>query len=372
MSIVLHTIQREQAGSDSYNRLEYQTHWIVCHIINQLEANPECIIFCEFHDDMAQIKNSASTFFEFYQIKTKEESDNWSIAELSKKSKRSDGSYKKSFLGFIFYNFMTFGHECLRCHFVSNNGFDIDVRMWQAYIEDDINLKNEDSSLFYRIKGRIETEYGADLPTNFEAIFERFVQNTFLYQSELKLDTFKDQVSGQFFRKLANKNIPANTANLILEQIVNDVRKKSCLKIQPPISFTSLVNKKGVKLTEINEILNRDIPEKSNYSEFKTNLSLLGLSSEYIAKIIEAKSLHDTRWLNIEDIKYQETVILLKKTIIEYLQKSGDIINSQQLHNECKVRMKKYNLTSEIFEDTLIEVLAYEQQFAKSKSAAEL
>ena len=33
MSSVLTVEQREQAGSDSYNRFEYQVHWIVCHII---------------------------------------------------------------------------------------------------------------------------------------------------------------------------------------------------------------------------------------------------------------------------------------------------------------------------------------------------
>ena len=37
MSIVLTTEQREQAGSDSYNRFEYQVHWIVCHIIGKLQ-----------------------------------------------------------------------------------------------------------------------------------------------------------------------------------------------------------------------------------------------------------------------------------------------------------------------------------------------
>ena len=38
MSNVLTVEQREQAGSDSYNRFEYQVHWIVYHIdISELE-----------------------------------------------------------------------------------------------------------------------------------------------------------------------------------------------------------------------------------------------------------------------------------------------------------------------------------------------
>ena len=51
MSNVLTVEQREQAGSDSYNRFEY-----VCHIIDKLQEDAECIVFCEFHDDMAECK----------------------------------------------------------------------------------------------------------------------------------------------------------------------------------------------------------------------------------------------------------------------------------------------------------------------------
>lgn len=49
MSSVLTVEQREQAGSDSYTRFEYQVHWIVCHIIGKLQEDAECIVFCEFH-----------------------------------------------------------------------------------------------------------------------------------------------------------------------------------------------------------------------------------------------------------------------------------------------------------------------------------
>ena len=71
MSVVLSTAQREQAGSDSYNRFEYQAHWIVYHIINQLEKKPKCIVFCEFHDDMAQLADGDGSQFEFIRLKQK-------------------------------------------------------------------------------------------------------------------------------------------------------------------------------------------------------------------------------------------------------------------------------------------------------------
>lgn len=63
MSSVLTVEQREQAGSDSYNRFEYQVHWIVCHIIGKLQEEAECIVFCEFHDDMAEFSPNRALLF---------------------------------------------------------------------------------------------------------------------------------------------------------------------------------------------------------------------------------------------------------------------------------------------------------------------
>ncbi len=132
MGKVLELEQREQAGSGSYNRFEYQVHWIVCHIIGQLENNAECIVFCEFHDDMAEFIPEKEEY-QFYQIKTKEDSSDWTVAELSKREKKKSGGYKKYFLGFIYYNFLNFGVECSHCYFISNNDYDKDVRLWQSY-----------------------------------------------------------------------------------------------------------------------------------------------------------------------------------------------------------------------------------------------
>jgi len=96
MSSVLTVEQREQAGSDSYNRFEYQVHWIVCHIIGKLQEDAECIVFCEFHDDMAEFSPDNQQY-QFFQIKTKEESSDWTIAEMSKREKKKVATTKNLF-----------------------------------------------------------------------------------------------------------------------------------------------------------------------------------------------------------------------------------------------------------------------------------
>lgn len=162
---------------------------------------------------------------------------------------------------------------------------------------------------------------------------------------------------------MADKRIPINTANVIFQQIVNDVRIKSKEKISPPISFRSLVEKKGIKICDINDKLNKKIGTDGNYREFSDFLETLSLPEDKIYRLIKAKMLHDARWLNIEDIKYQETILLLRKTITESTDKARpSLISIKEL---CDQKLQAMELDSDTLDDLLIEVLYYEQQFRK-------
>lgn len=362
MSKVLTTQQREQAGSDSYNRFEYQVHWIVCHIIGKLQEETECIIFCEFHDDMAEYSPSNKQY-QFFQIKTKENSNDWTIAEMSKKEKKKTGGYKKSFLGFIFYNYLVFGIECSHCYFISNNDFDNEILLWQSYIEDGKSLQTEDIKLYEKIKDRIREEFSDNMPNNFDSIFNDFIQNTFIHKSELQLTTYESQTMGKFFNHLADKNIPSNTANLIFQQLLNDVRKKSKEKIKLPISMKSLVIKKGVDVTQIGKKINGNIKSSGNYNAFHDFLISQSLSNKDINRIESAKTLHDTRWLTVNDIKYQETIVLLRKVISGYCKPFETNTVNNELKRLCFQKLQEHNLLSDSLDKSLVEVLYYEQKF---------
>ena len=361
MSRVLSLPQREQAGSDSYNRFEYQVHWIVYHIIGKLQDDAECIVFCEFHDDMAEFSLDNKQY-QFFQVKTKEEPSDWTIAEMSKREKKKNGGYKKSFLGFIFYNYLTFSTECSHCHFVSNNDFDTDVLLWQSYIEDGKELQKESIELYQRIKNRIKDEFLDDMPSNFDSVFDEFIQNTFIYKSDLQLATYEFQTMGKFFNYLSDKDIPSNTANLIFQQLINDVRKKSKEKIKVPISMKSLINKKGVDIAQIGKKIENKIKNSGNYLAFHNYLVTQSLSNNDIHRIESAKILHDARWLDVNDVKYQETVVLLRKTISTYFELSGTNEFSDELKKLCIQKLEKSNLLSDSLDESLIEVLYYEQK----------
>ena len=365
MSNVLTVEQREQAGSDSYNRFEYQVHWIVYHIIGKLQEDAECIVFCEFHDDMAEFSPNNQKY-QFYQIKTKEDPSDWTIAEMSKREKKKSGDYKKSFLGFIFYNYLTFGVECSHCHFVSNNDFDKEVLSWQAVIEDDKKLQVENVTLYEKIKNRIKNEFTNDMPSNFDAVFDTFIQNTFVHKSDLQLAAYENQTKGEFFNHLADKNIPTNTANLIFQQLLNDVRKKSKEKIKMPISMKSLVEKKGVDVAQIGRKIDGNIKNSGNYDAFHQYLLTQPLTENDIHRIEAAKTLHDARWLDVNDFKYQEIVVVLRQVISTYCETSDRDGLDDELKRLCSQELKKNHLLSESLDKSLVEVLYYERKYSRN------
>lgn len=365
MSIVLTTEQREQAGSDSYNRFEYQAYWIVYHIIGKLQDDTECIVFCEFHDDMAEFYTDNQQY-QFYQIKTKEDQSDWTIAEMSKREKKKSGGYKKSFLGFIFYNFLTFGTECSHCYFISNNDFDKEVLLWQAVIEDGKKLQVENITLYEKIKNRIENEFINDMPNNFDDVFDAFVQNTFVSKSDLQLTTYENQTKGEFFNYLSDKNISTNTANHIFQQLLNDVRKKSKEKIKVPISMKSLVEKKGIDIAKISRKIDDNIKNSGNYDEFHKYLLKQSLTKNDIHRIEAAKTLHDARWFDVANFKYQEIVVVLRQVIYTYCEKFDTDGIDDELKLLCSQELKKNNLSSESLDESLIEVLYYEQKYSRN------
>jgi hypothetical protein len=367
MRKVLQMDQREQAGSDSYNRFEYQVHWIVCHIIQRLESKTQCIVFCEYHDDMSELPNRDSSDFEFYQIKTKEDPKDWTIAELSKRELKSDGSYKKTFLGFIFYNFMQFGEECSSCHFVSNNPYDKEILAWQACIEDEKDLKTENKTLYDKIKERLTDEYRTDMPSDFNEVFDRFIQSTYIYSSDLQLKTYENQTKGTFFEYLSDKKIPTDTANLIFQQVLNDVRKKCKEKIKAPISMKSLIQKKGIQLPEISNKISYKIGAGGNYDEFTSFLRDNQLPTDQITKIVQAKTLHDMRWLNIEDINYQECVLSIRKSISTYLNEN-DVVDIYSMVEKCLNVLRHEKLMISSLDESLIEVLFYERKYINARN----
>ncbi|WP_318507851.1 dsDNA nuclease domain-containing protein [Bacillus sp. T3] len=314
MKNILVTQLREKAGSDSYNRYEYQAHWIVYHMLDNFQKQKEFLIFCEFHDDMAESENTSSpNCMEFFQVKTSETKKTWSLKDLFRKAKRPNGTYKNSFLGFIFYNFHKFSNDCSKCHFISNINFDTDILKWQSIIKDGKVLEMEDLDLFNTIKKLAQKEYPTLTQTEFEEVFNRFVQNTHLTKSPLTLEGHVDQVKGVFFEVASKFNLDIKSGYLLLTTIVESVRKKTKTIISTPISYEDLKQQKGISsdIFKQLEATFSTMPKHNEiYKNIKDFLTQNGFLDLQINAILRKLNKHHKKIVDVSDTLYQDTIRL--------------------------------------------------------------
>jgi len=363
---VLTSSLREQAGANSFNRFDYQAHWIVYHMIKEYKKGLEFLIICEFHDDMAKSSSiSNPKCVEFYQIKTTETFKTWTLDRLCKTTKKKSGTEKHSFLGFIFYNFMTFKTECSICHFVSNIEKGENISTWQAIIEDGKELKVENNPLYCEIKEKLRKEYMFIAIHLFEEIFDRFIQNTYVYYGDLTLDNYEKVVAGEFFQMLDNTEIFTSNSNKILRDIIEEVRKKSKRKVSTPISYKSLQEQKGISseiFKKLKEQMNNIPKSAETYNEIDKLLISHNFSVQRRRTIIRKLKKHHIKMLDITDSLYNDNlgkiILIIDNVIDNNFENIEDIsLLKNEVITKCRLITKNY----EEITDILVEALVYER-----------
>lgn len=367
---ILSTDLREQAGSNSFNRFDYQVHWIVYHMINEYKRNTEFYIFCEFHDDFIKTDMSDNPLYaEFFQVKTSEKYKEWTINRLTQTTKKSSGKIKHSFLGFIFYNFWKFKKECNKCHFVSNIKMDQDIRYWQSIIEDGRDLKDEDIEFYNKIKSILKEEYPDLSESEFNNVFDKFIQNTFIYYGELTLENYEKVVRGEFFELLDNQEIFTSTSHKILMDIIEEVRKKSKKKIETPISYKSLKEEKGVS-SKVFDDLKKQLKKTPQNSKLYSQIEEFLLENNYpkhkCKLIIRRLKNHHTKLLDLSNLLYQNTADQLIYHIDTIIYKNFDRIEDlsfikETVVNSCLELIKN----NSDFDKVLLEAILYERLMAE-------
>ena len=361
MGKVLETKQREQAGSDSYNRFEYQAHTIVYQIIGLYDAGGDEVIFCEFHDDFAQSQAVNDEVYDFYQVKTKDDGKEWTLAELTKREKDSKGNYKRTFLGRMFENFLVFGDECRRCYFLSNEEFSAEIKLWLAYVEDGKKIKDENAQLYDTIKQRIKTEYGENLPSNFDDVFDEFVNKSVILKADLLLDGYDDKVKMAFFKKFEPHSIPINALSVVYESILRDVREKSKTQITTPISKASLMKKKGISIRQVRENISKHLTIRDSDRDFSAYLASLGIEQGRIFTLVEVRRDTNVRMTDSDDFAFIQAVASVVQTIGDYFTEHHQPYRIEEIVTHCKECFEKHPLHYITISEDVIEVKIYER-----------
>ncbi len=334
-------------------------------MINEFKKRSHFLVFCEFHDDMTKVSDMQNPqCAEFFQIKTTAQYNKWTLSHLTKTTTKKSGEIKNSFLGFLFYNFMKFKGECSKCHFVSNIGMDADIKKWQSIIEDDKELKIIDNVLYLKIKGLIKKEFENIELNEFDSTFDKFIQDTNVYDGDLPLENYEKVVAGDFFKMLENDELFTSNSNKILRDIIEDVRKKSKTKIEVPISYSKLIEKKGVSSEVFSTLLTnvKNISSQSRFNELEVFLTDYGLSIPKRRLLLRELKQHKLRMLDINKLLYQDISHQIVELIDQVLKKHyARIDDISYLLNEINIECETIIRNNDSFNIPLVEAIFYER-----------
>lgn len=349
MEVILSRELREKAGSDSYNRYEYQVGWSVLHMINHYKEKRDFMIFCEFHDDMSEVNASSDLKkMNFYQVKTKSKGNFTFNTLFNKPAKKTH-----SFMGYLFYNFYHFGEDCSECYFIGNKEFDEEIKSWQAIIQDEKNLVEKNPDLYNKIKARIESEFMSntgELPKNFHMTFETFIQNTHITTSNMPLENHSNYLQAEFFKAIKFETIQMNTAHLIFNTVINEVREKTKTIITTPISFNELKEKKGLdsKVFKDIEASKDKISTVESSKEIKDFLETQGFPTLKIKSYLRALKDHYNLFIDISNSEYIHIIQVYKQDIYIKIEEKNDVLDDLDyilhlMNALIEVYLKKYS-----------------------------
>lgn len=121
---LLATPLRENAGSRSSNRFDYQQVWAFNRILEMIEQDKEFLLLMELHDDVIVLDTvSEPESIDFYQIKTDNKASRYFTASNITKD-ASKYPEKMSIAQKMIDNFSKFRDETKSIHLVSNKHFD--------------------------------------------------------------------------------------------------------------------------------------------------------------------------------------------------------------------------------------------------------
>jgi Cap4, dsDNA endonuclease domain len=113
-----------RGGSRASNRLDYQSNWSLCRLLELHEGSSPYLVVCDWHEDVLVLNSPTDpTAIELYQVKTRRSGGKaYTVADLVKKQ----GVRKKtSPIGKLAYNCSDFLEYEMRGIFTSNVGFKI-------------------------------------------------------------------------------------------------------------------------------------------------------------------------------------------------------------------------------------------------------
>ncbi|CAM4279124.1 dsDNA nuclease domain-containing protein [Zobellia nedashkovskayae] len=313
---------RENSGSISSNRFDYQKDWAICKLL-ELSVDKDFLLAFEFYEDIIVFDSSSSpNIIDFYQVKTKGKGKH-SIATLLSKKKGS------SILGKLFNNKLNFNEEANTLSIISNCDYKLNLETGE-----NIGISVCCSELNKGEREKIAKELGKELNISW---LKEYFDILFFEKSELTIEHHSDITQQKLNKYIESKypNIKYNPT-LAYSTIFDEVKRKN--NIEKPIStFDELVKYKSFSKTDFDKMIQIVASEPNRLEKLKSEI-LNRLDSENAPMTF--RRYFQKNWSNVE-IEYLKTNNLLftkiEKVIHKVIDDNETLLNNSLLNSMEKV-----------------------------------
>lgn len=310
--------QRENAGSRSSNRFNYQQVWAFNRMLEMLKEGQEFLLFMELHDDVIVLDStSESQLVDFYQIKTDTKPSRYiKTSFLTKDAKKYPE--KMSIAQKMIDNFSKFKSDTGAIRIVSNKKFDFgELKSGDKSIERAIvSLSEINESEFNKLKqGMCQACHLSEPDCG-------HVCTDLLYfdVSFLDLASYEDTILGRFINQLGELGIESTISKTksIFYTILGEIKRVNNWESKA-YNKSELLQRKAISKTDFLNLINQlkeEMPDDlwNNIQEY---LIKDGFSTFEVNKIRKEWKKYHINAMDVEDYSLQTIKGEVQKVIEE-------------------------------------------------------
>lgn len=340
--------QRENAGSRSSNRFDYQQVWAFNRMLDMLKEDKDFLLFMELHDDVIVLEStSESELIDFYQIKTDDKASRYiKTSFLTKDAKKYPS--KMSILQKMIDNYSKFKSDTGEIRLVSNKKFDFGKLKSGDKSTDRavVSLRELNDSEFNKLK------QGMCQACHLKEPGCGYVCRNLIYfdVSFLGLTNYEETILGKFVNQLSELGIESTISKTktIFYTILGEIKRINNWESKAH-NRSELLNRKSISRIEFSKLINQlreEMPDDlwNSIQEYLLNDGFPSFAVNKIRK--EWKKYHlnsmDVGDLSLQTIKDEIQNIIDKVSFDSSKEFADYIYSSIKDRRDVKIYSKEY------------------------------
>ena len=355
---LISTQRREDSGSSTSSRYDYQKNIAICMLLDLHNENNDYALVLDYHDDILILDSAQNPKkIDFYQVKTRSQGS-WTKSSLLKRDIIQDRRELFSILGKLYQNKIHFPSNTSSLNFVTNAI--IKLTMFDgtnSQTKEKFCMNKLDKSVIDEIKNSIAQEHSLKGKPNCEDF-------TYFKVDNLSLSDHSTHTIGKL-EQFLQKQIPGRySSTLVYRSLFDHVKRKTNYNGKQVSSFQELLIHKSISRTEFEKIIKEyeSIKDKNSMDQWINIENRLNSENFTIAEVKNLR-LSYRKYL-VE--KIGDNSLLLEaseriKEILDKLDRKGKLRTTlKEILENCLSEYNNQTIVKDLYnEDSLKAIILY-------------